>query len=141
MDYSPQGSSAHGIFPGKNTGVGCYFLLQGIFQTWGLNSNMLIICLYYIFNPQYLRVQRKEREINTVLLLEFSTLISLLHFKNDLEITVQGYRYALWQMNKHAFCSWHACYFNKLSSATDFYNFGWSKTLWATTLCTIIKPK
>ena len=23
----------HGIFPGKNTGLSCYFLLQGIFQT------------------------------------------------------------------------------------------------------------
>ena len=26
MDYNPPGSSAHGIFPGKNTGVGCHFL-------------------------------------------------------------------------------------------------------------------
>ena len=38
MDCSPPGSSVHGIFPGKNTGVICYFLLQGIFptqdQTW-----------------------------------------------------------------------------------------------------------
>ena len=31
MDYSPPGSFVHGIFPGKNTGVGCHFLLQGIF--------------------------------------------------------------------------------------------------------------
>ena len=28
-------------FPGKNTGVGCYFLLQGIFWTWGLNLQFL----------------------------------------------------------------------------------------------------
>ena len=27
-DCSPPGSSIHGIFPGKNTGVGCQFLLQ-----------------------------------------------------------------------------------------------------------------
>ena len=27
MDCSPPGSSVHGIFPGKNTGVGCPFLL------------------------------------------------------------------------------------------------------------------
>ena len=26
-DCSPPGSSVHGIFPGKNTGVGCHFLL------------------------------------------------------------------------------------------------------------------
>ena len=31
MDCSPPGSSVHGIFPGRNTGVGCHFLLQGIF--------------------------------------------------------------------------------------------------------------
>ena len=32
MDCSLPGSSVHGIFQGKNTGVGCHFLLQGIFQ-------------------------------------------------------------------------------------------------------------
>ena len=29
MDCSPPGSSAHGALSGKNTGVGCHFLLQG----------------------------------------------------------------------------------------------------------------
>ena len=28
-------------FPGKNTGVGCYFLLQGIFPTQGSNPHLL----------------------------------------------------------------------------------------------------
>ena len=28
-------------FPGKNTGVGCHFLLQGIFSTQGLNLHLL----------------------------------------------------------------------------------------------------
>ena len=28
-------------FPGKNTGMGCHFLLQGIFPTQGLNSPLL----------------------------------------------------------------------------------------------------
>ena len=27
--------------PGKNTGMGCHFLLQGIFPTHGLNSSLL----------------------------------------------------------------------------------------------------
>ena len=31
MGYSLPGSSVHGNFPGKNTGVGCHALLQGIF--------------------------------------------------------------------------------------------------------------
>ena len=39
MDCSPPGSSVH--FPGKNTGVGCHFLLQGIFPTQGLNLHLL----------------------------------------------------------------------------------------------------
>ena len=30
-DCSPPGSCDHGIFPGKNTGVGCHFLLQYIY--------------------------------------------------------------------------------------------------------------
>ena len=32
-------------FPGKNTGVGCHFLLQGIFQTQGLNLQLLHLLL------------------------------------------------------------------------------------------------
>ena len=30
-------------FPGKNTGVGCHFLLQGIFLTQGLNLSLLYL--------------------------------------------------------------------------------------------------
>ena len=33
VDCSPPDSTVHGIFCGKNTGVGCHFLLQGIFLT------------------------------------------------------------------------------------------------------------
>ena len=35
------GSSVHGDSPGKNTGVGCHFLLLGIFPTQGLNLCIL----------------------------------------------------------------------------------------------------
>ena len=35
MDCSPPDSSVHGDAPGKNTGVGCHALLQGIFPTQG----------------------------------------------------------------------------------------------------------
>ena len=37
VDCSPPGFSVHGIFLGKNAGVGCHFLLQGIFPTQGSN--------------------------------------------------------------------------------------------------------
>ena len=33
-------SSAHGDSPGKNTGVGCHALLQGIIRTQGLNTGL-----------------------------------------------------------------------------------------------------
>ena len=35
MDCSLPGPSVHGDSPGKNTGVGCHAILQGIFPTWG----------------------------------------------------------------------------------------------------------
>ena len=41
MDYSPPGSFVHGIFSGKNTGVGCHFLLQGILLIQGSNLCLL----------------------------------------------------------------------------------------------------
>ena len=42
MDYSLPDSSVHGAYPGKNTGVGCHALLQGIFLTQGSNSSFLL---------------------------------------------------------------------------------------------------
>ena len=41
MDYSPPGSSIHGDSPGKNAGVGCHALLQGIIPTQGSNAGLL----------------------------------------------------------------------------------------------------
>ena len=40
MDYSLPGSSVHGDSPGKNTGVGCLALLQGIIPTQGSNPGL-----------------------------------------------------------------------------------------------------
>ena len=40
MDRSPPGSSVHGDSPGKNTGVICHALLQGIFLTQGSNLGL-----------------------------------------------------------------------------------------------------
>ena len=41
MGCSPPGSSVHGDSPDKDTGVGCYTLLQGIFPTQGSNPVLL----------------------------------------------------------------------------------------------------
>ena len=40
MDCSLPGSPVHGNSLGKNTGVGCHALLQGIFPTQGLNPGL-----------------------------------------------------------------------------------------------------
>ena len=40
MDYSLPGSSVHGDFPTRNTGMGCHALLQGIFPTQGSNPSL-----------------------------------------------------------------------------------------------------
>ena len=40
MECSPPGSSVHGDSPGKNTGLGCYAFLQGIFPTQALNPGL-----------------------------------------------------------------------------------------------------
>ena len=41
MDCSTPGSCVHWDFPGKNTEVGCHFLLQGIFLTQEWNPHLL----------------------------------------------------------------------------------------------------
>ena len=40
-DCSPPGFSVHGDSPGRNTGVGCHSILQGIFPTQGSNPGLL----------------------------------------------------------------------------------------------------
>jgi len=54
MDWSPPGSSIHGDFPGKNTGVNCHALLKGIFPTQGSNPGLILtsepLGSYYHFN-------------------------------------------------------------------------------------------
>ena len=41
VDWSQPDSSVDGIFPGKNTGISCHFLLQGIFLIQGSNPCLL----------------------------------------------------------------------------------------------------
>ena len=60
MKHSPPGSSVHGDFPGKNTGVGCHALLQGIFPTQGSNPFLqhcrkILYQLSHQESPQYIR--------------------------------------------------------------------------------------
>ena len=52
MNCSLTGSSVHGDSLGKNSGLGCHALLQGIFPTQGLNPGLphcrqIFYCLSY----------------------------------------------------------------------------------------------
>ena len=54
-------------FPGKNTGVGCYFLLQGIFQTQELNPGLpycrqTLYCLSHQESPDF-RLGNQSKKI------------------------------------------------------------------------------
>ena len=56
---NPPGSSVHGDYPGKNTGVGCCSLLQRIFLTQGSNPilphcRQVVCCLNHQGSPQAL---------------------------------------------------------------------------------------
>ena len=56
MDCSPSGSSVLGDSLGKNTGVSCHALLQGIFPTQGLNLGLphymqILYCLSHQGSP------------------------------------------------------------------------------------------
>ena len=56
LGCSPIGSFVHGMFQTKNTGVGCHFLLQGIFLTQGSNP-----CLLHLLPPKPHPVTLKKK--------------------------------------------------------------------------------
>ena len=47
--------------PGKNTGVGCHFLLQGIFPTQGSNSHLDSLPLGHLGRPNFADLLKKMR--------------------------------------------------------------------------------
>ena len=63
MDYSPPGSSVHGMdSPGKNTGEGSHSLLQRIFLTQGSNPGLLHPeqILYHLSYREEISVRRRK---------------------------------------------------------------------------------
>ena len=59
MDCSPPGSSVRVDSPGKNAGVGCHALLQGVFPTQGSTSGLphcrwILYCLSHQGSPRNL---------------------------------------------------------------------------------------
>ena len=76
MDCSSADFSVHGDFRGKNTGVGCHFLLQGILPTQGLNLSSIGRWIFFLNteplekphwhkDPHVIKQNRKESpEVN-----------------------------------------------------------------------------
>ena len=65
MDCSLPGSSIHGDFPGRNIGVGCHALLQGIFpmqeSKWDLlHGRRILYQLRYQGSPEDMVVYNKD---------------------------------------------------------------------------------
>ena len=92
MDCSPPGSSVHGDFPGKNTGVGSLSLLQRIFPTQGLNPG-LPHCrrILYCLNQQ----ESPFRWIKALILIKSKSILSV--FSLWLVLSV----YCLWNLCPH----------------------------------------
>ena len=75
MNCSPPDFSGNPLdFPGKNTGVGCRFLFQGIFLTQGSNSCLLHILRLnkYLYHPAALNIM-------CLMSVQFSSVQSLSH--------------------------------------------------------------
>ena len=62
MDCSPPGSSVHGDSPGKNTGVGCHALCQGIFPTQG-SSPGLLHCRWILYHLSHQESPRILKQV------------------------------------------------------------------------------
>ena len=60
-DCSLPASSVHGTFPGKNTGVGCHVLIQGILPTQGSNPCLLRLLRWQVGSlPLDLGIPRRK---------------------------------------------------------------------------------
>ena len=70
MDYSPPGSSVHGILQAKNTGVGCHALLQGIFQPRDCTPASCIAGGFFTINATWEAPMRLDRLIKYHTVLE-----------------------------------------------------------------------
>ena len=77
MDCSLPGSSVHGDSPGKNTGVGCHFLLQEIFPTQGSNP-----CLLHLQEILYHQATREApiHNFNWVSLITIYWVLDIVNF-------------------------------------------------------------
>ena len=77
--------------PGKNTGVNCYVLLQGIFLTQGLNLGLLN-CRQILYNLSH---QGRKTSLDSILESRDVTLPTKVHIVKSMVFPVVMYGYEL----------------------------------------------
>ena len=83
INCSPPGSSVLGIFfPGKNTGVGCHFLLQEILPTQGSNPG-LSHCREMLYHLSHQGTINRDFSCNMILKVSFKQLRPLIKNKKQ----------------------------------------------------------
>ena len=116
MDCSPSGSSVHGDSPGKNTGVGCRALLQGIFPTQGLNPCLthccwILYCLSHQESPLLYTLSHAPVSLSTCLLQQGNSglLVSCLPLisASDWTLSTVGLS-SCWVLAQHASFPFHS---------------------------------
>ena len=70
MDCSPPGSFVHGDSPGKNNGMGCHAILQGIFPTQELNPSLL-----HLLNCRQILYHRPTMESHNFIIINLGEVI------------------------------------------------------------------
>ena len=117
-------SSVYGDSPGKNTGVGCHTLLQGIFLTQGSNPCLLRLLLlqmdsllteppgkpkcYVYFTTINKRAywKMKKKSYQTVKRLEGTLTVHLLHKRSQSENTVYHMTPTTGHSDTRLLCPW-----------------------------------
>ena len=102
-------------FPGKNTGVSCHFLLQGIFPTQGLNLHLIHwqvdtyhwatreaqFCVYIILKCPFKQLsENSERACKSYYLFEFCYYGQRFYhcFQNWMEVWFQENKFFFWDL-------------------------------------------
>ena len=82
-DFATPWTVAHGDSPGKNTGVGCHSLLQGIFLTQGSHPGLLH-CRQILYHLSH------QGRVDVVLLLAKYLINFYLYFSSKISVSVTG---------------------------------------------------
>ena len=118
MECSLPGSSIHGDSPGKNTGVGCHALLQGIFPIQG--SNLCLLCLlFWEAGSLPLAPAITEKEINQFTWERCNNVLRI-EISQKINGCSKGSSFPKWLGDKKSACQCRRCGFHMWQSTPVF---------------------